>query len=120
MIVGGMEIRLRADFARLQNNMTQARRVVAETQDKINAAAITLKKGQAGIVIGACSPVTCHPCCASQMASSPRAQPGSSAHAGARLYAKRCSTAEGAALVGLLTAAYFASQNCIIVKSCNI
>ena len=37
MIVGDLEIRLRADIARLQADMTQARRVVTETHDRINA-----------------------------------------------------------------------------------
>ena len=53
MIVGDMEIRLRADIARLQADMTQARRVVTETQDKINAAANAMKTALAGIGIGA-------------------------------------------------------------------
>ena len=53
MIVGDMEIRLRADIARLQSDMTQARRVVTETQDRINAAANAMKTALAGIGIGA-------------------------------------------------------------------
>ena len=53
MIVGDLEIRLRADIARLQADMTQARRVVTETQDKINAAANAMKTALAGIGIGA-------------------------------------------------------------------
>ena len=53
MVVGDLEIRLRADIARLQNDMTQARRVVTETQDKINAAANAMKTALAGIGIGA-------------------------------------------------------------------
>ena len=53
MIVGDMEIRLRADIARLQADMTQARRIVTETQDKINAAANAMKTALAGIGIGA-------------------------------------------------------------------
>ena len=53
MIVGDMEIRLRADIARLQADMTQARRTVTETQDKINAAANSMKTALAGIGIGA-------------------------------------------------------------------
>ncbi|OEZ70808.1 hypothetical protein JAB5_28280 [Janthinobacterium sp. HH103] len=53
MIVGDMEIRLRADIARLQADMNQARRVVTETQDKINAAANAMKTALAGIGIGA-------------------------------------------------------------------
>ena len=53
MVVGDLEIRLRADIARLQADMTQARRVVTETQDKINAAANAMKTALAGIGIGA-------------------------------------------------------------------
>ncbi|WP_426057094.1 tape measure protein [Janthinobacterium sp. PSPC2-1] len=53
MIVGDLEIRLRADIARLQADMTQARRTVTETQDKINAAANAMKTALAGIGIGA-------------------------------------------------------------------
>lgn len=53
MVVGDLEIRLRADIARLQNDMTQARRVVTETQDRINAAANAMKTALAGIGIGA-------------------------------------------------------------------
>ncbi|MBW3498878.1 tape measure protein [Janthinobacterium sp. NKUCC08_JDC] len=53
MIVGDMEIRLRADIARLQADMNQARRVVTETQDKINSAANAMKTALAGIGIGA-------------------------------------------------------------------
>lgn len=53
MIVGDLEIRLRADIARLQADMAQARRVVTETQDKINAAANAMKTALAGIGIGA-------------------------------------------------------------------
>ncbi|MGK5053617.1 tape measure protein, partial [Janthinobacterium sp. RB2P8] len=53
MIVGDLEIRLRADIARLQADMTQARRVVTETQDRINAAANAMKTALAGIGIGA-------------------------------------------------------------------
>ncbi|MGK5049603.1 tape measure protein [Janthinobacterium sp. GB4P2] len=53
MIVGDMEIRLRADIARLQADMTQARRVVTETHDKINATANAMKAALAGIGIGA-------------------------------------------------------------------
>jgi len=53
MIVGDLEIRLRADIARLQADMTQARRVVTEAQDKINAAANAMKTALAGIGIGA-------------------------------------------------------------------
>ena len=53
MIVGDLEIRLRADIARLQADMTQARRTVTETQDRINAAANAMKTALAGIGIGA-------------------------------------------------------------------
>lgn len=53
MIVGDMEIRLRADIARLQADMNQARRVVTETQDRINSAANAMKTALAGIGIGA-------------------------------------------------------------------
>ncbi|WP_332859364.1 tape measure protein [Janthinobacterium svalbardensis] len=53
MVVGDLEIRLRADIARLQADMTQARRTVTETQDKINAAANAMKTALAGIGIGA-------------------------------------------------------------------
>ena len=53
MVVGDLEIRLRADIARLQADMAQARRTVTETQDKINAAANAMKTALAGIGIGA-------------------------------------------------------------------
>lgn len=53
MIVGDLEIRLRADIARLQADMTQARRTVTETQDRINSAANAMKTALAGIGIGA-------------------------------------------------------------------
>ncbi|KAB0331778.1 tape measure protein [Janthinobacterium sp. PLB04] len=53
MIVGDLEIRLRADIARLQADMTQARRTVTETQDRINSAANAMKMALAGIGIGA-------------------------------------------------------------------
>lgn len=53
MIVGDLEIRLRADIARLQADLTQARRVVTETQDRVNAAANAMKAAPAGIGLGA-------------------------------------------------------------------
>lgn len=52
-VVSDIEIRLRADIARLQQDMTQARRVVTETQDRINAAANAMKTALAGIGLGA-------------------------------------------------------------------
>lgn len=51
-VVSDIEIRLRADIARLQQDMTQARRVVTETQERINSAANAMKTALAGIGIG--------------------------------------------------------------------
>jgi len=48
MIIGDMEIRLRADLARLQRDMTQARQVVGETASAINRAATAIRGALAG------------------------------------------------------------------------
>ncbi|OEZ90728.1 tape measure protein [Duganella phyllosphaerae] len=52
MIVGDMEIRLRADIARLQRDMDQARRVVNDTANGIGRAADAMKMALAGIGLG--------------------------------------------------------------------
>lgn len=52
MIVGDMEIRLRADIARLQRDMDQARRVVNDTANGIGRAAEAMKMALAGIGLG--------------------------------------------------------------------
>lgn len=53
MIVGDMEIRLRADIARLQADMTQARRVVGDAAGGISRAADQMKAALAAIGLGA-------------------------------------------------------------------
>ncbi|ATQ78275.1 hypothetical protein CR152_30025 [Massilia violaceinigra] len=53
MIVGDMEIRLRADIARLQRDMDSARRVVGDATTSISRAADMAKAALAGIAAGA-------------------------------------------------------------------
>ncbi|MRW85414.1 tape measure protein [Pseudoduganella sp. FT26W] len=53
MIVGDMEIRLRADIARLQRDMNQARQVVGDTAAGIGRAADQMKAALAAIGLGA-------------------------------------------------------------------
>ena len=52
MIIGDMEIRLRADIARLQRDMDQARRVVNDTASGVGRAADAMKSALAGIGLG--------------------------------------------------------------------
>ncbi|NIA00934.1 tape measure protein, partial [Massilia sp. CCM 8734] len=52
MIVGDMEIRLRADIARLQRDMDSARRVVGDATTSISRAADMAKAALAGIAAG--------------------------------------------------------------------
>jgi len=52
MIVGDMEIRLRADIARLQRDMNQARQVVGDTAAGIGRAADQMKAALAAIGLG--------------------------------------------------------------------
>jgi tape measure domain-containing protein len=52
MIIGDMEIRLRADIARLQRDMDSARRVVSDASTNISRAADRAKAALAGIAAG--------------------------------------------------------------------